>query len=454
MTQAELDTATLIRCLSEHLETSKARIASLESKLAADNNLFADLRRCLTVASCDWDLSLADIAARRMQECKTALELRDAGLAALAGLQVELDAKKAENERLRAERDSDLSALSGLYRHLGAEPGDNNLYDLASKRMRERDEAQRERDCERCLRVDAEKSRDAMKVHTEGAEAARFEAERERDAARQMLAKLEWLGSYCRLCNGMKPRVDSCLPSVYGHKPDCWFAKQQTGAAIPADTMKAGATVLVTASFKPDLSAVELTRVRVEQPPVGPKFKPGQEVRVAGFSEYYAKGRIEAAALVDDCWHYTIARLNASRLYGIVESAISGQGPAPKFAVGEWVTWSIDRICGRHESDFAIEARWFDRVWSYRHPDGREVREHEIVAQTPLHKHRFGKECVFLGRYNEVLDLWWRVSDGAIAIDFGNDDSSWHFNGGWVGPRSLPAVDEARRRAKLRGLIK
>lgn len=177
-----------------------------------------------------------------------------------------------------------------------------------------------------------------------------------------------------------------------------------------------------------------------------PKFKVGQKV-IWG-DRIYEVNRREWCSIGRGVWTY-----GAADSPGLMHEP--DLKPAPKFAVGEWVTRDFDRICGKHEADFEVKALLADESgkWKYLHPDSRVVAEHELTAQTPQHKHDCAW-CVFLGRDGDV-DLYF---DAKNHFDRGAFTYVAKFYTGHAPvsdvPSPAPYVNEARRRAVARGLVK
>ncbi len=320
----------------------------------------------------------------------------------------------------------------------------------------------------------------------------------------------------CPICNGLQPDEDvirSFKGTQIGHKPECWFAKgkaapiekspslqqrttKQTvydhwldaavytlmgvdwpgGTSITVKTdrpLKPGASFVyepargiwrlvdkeparcslcwrpdVTGKAHPYARCKERDDREKELARSEPKFKVGQKVCVHGADIQWG---ITAAE-----WNGTEWRYEGPNGWWWAECKIV---PAPKFAVGEWVTRKYRSALPGVE----IERReWRSGI---THPAGGWLYswgssggcdwEDDLTAQTPQHKHDCAG-CVFLGRLGEA-DLYYCQGpcDGqmaaTVAVLFPGRARSI------TRREALFATKdhiEARRRAVARGLVK
>jgi hypothetical protein len=177
-----------------------------------------------------------------------------------------------------------------------------------------------------------------------------------------------------------------------------------------------------------------------------PRFKVGEKVHSSAFGTL---GEVINRQFVPNLgWRYGVTgNLSASEL---------DLKPAPKFAVGEWVTFRDQR----HGE--VIKREWANGRWRYEVDAKSAVivtPEPALTAQTPQHK-QCGAGYVFLGRMTNAIDTdWdlWFVKDGspfvpgpALASDAGDE-----FHLASDGDKQTrPELIEARRRAIARGLAK
>ncbi len=180
MTQPYLDTATLIRKLTEDLEASKAQCAQQERVAKLKFDAIAGERDCQKRMANESDVLLHKTLSDRDDARHTIVRLT------------------SDYERLQASYRLEQSQAAGWLRSLN--------------------EARQERD---------------------NAIANSVVIERGRDQAREQLAKLEWssirrpdsggpLSTCCPICQGVKPghEVGSAFKrEQVGHQSDCWFAK-------------------------------------------------------------------------------------------------------------------------------------------------------------------------------------------------------------------------------------
>lgn len=448
MTQPEETTAALVARLHEENRiaySELARLTHIGAQEAAERERLKRER--------DEQRARADKAERWLKHTSEREMKLDADLAKAServqGLANELDQERLKSQALlkfkniwldrctkaRKERDEFRASHAALDR-------------LLAERTRERDEARAEslqaglvgrEMAENLDAVTAEcvKAQDLAQRHSQDCERAL----RERDEAREHLTKLEWAGlckddrggpltACCPICQGVKPghEVGSRFaPEQVGHRPDCWFAKQR--ATIPAGTMAADSQVRISAEFKPEFARPE------------PRFKVGEKV-----------------VTESQPWTITkVVRFNCGPWWyegdGDTRWQEAAVKPAPKFAVGEWVTW--------HNVDGEIAARrWSTDLsqWEYA-LGGTHITEAHLTAQTPQHK-QCGAGYAFLGRMTNATDTdWdlWFAKDGslfvpgpALASDAGNE-----FHLASAGDKQTrPELIEARRRAVARGLVK
>lgn len=166
-----------------------------------------------------------------------------------------------------------------------------------------------------------------------------------------------------------------------------------------------------------------------------PKFKVGQKVELGGATWI--------VLTVHGDGNYTIN--NDGRWVYAHENDLK---PAPRFAVGEWVTLTgFGGGLAAEVTSFGFRKEFHEWRYELKRADGRLVstwREGDIEAQTPQYKHDCSG-CVFLGRY-AAFDLHWH--NGGAVYRYGvhiHDAGS---------KQDSEAGREARRRAVARGLVK
>lgn len=178
-----------------------------------------------------------------------------------------------------------------------------------------------------------------------------------------------------------------------------------------------------------------------------PRFKVGEKV-------VHERGSGEVCGMFwsqADGWQYQLRSEQPLRIGWPRESSLK---PAPKFAVGEWVTH-------RYGPGEVLSRQWSNGFgcWSYQVTGIMSEVETGLTAQTPQHK-QCGAGYVFLGRMTNAIDTdWdlWFVKDGspfvpgpALASDAGDE-----FHLASAGDKQTrPELIEARRRAVARGLVK
>ena len=270
--------------------------------------------------------------------------------------------------------------------------------------------------------------------------------------AREQLAKLEWsafrrpdcggpLSVCCPSCQGVKRghEVGSAFKrDEVGHRPTCWFAKKKAAK-------EAGSNDKAERYPFPKRAGIGEVTVTVGEPArPEPRFKVGEKVKDFTGQIWNIDGaEFRTNPLYGPAWWYF---WNNGRNAWTKETALERvDKPAPKFAVGEWVTHG-DKA-GEIIERYAAEGSWI-----YKLSDAPAIGhwEQTIIAQTPQHKHGC-KGSIFLGRH-EGFDLWWRPTmrevvavDPAVAYYYSVDGELLSRN---------PLAIEARRRAVARGLVK
>jgi hypothetical protein len=181
-----------------------------------------------------------------------------------------------------------------------------------------------------------------------------------------------------------------------------------------------------------------------------PKFNVGDMVCSDQKDPWRVMRRDWTAKGGDPGWYYG----NPFGLW-VRESAIK---PAPKFAVGEWVThkiWGNVEVSKREWEVRPIEKPGGMWVYSFTNLPSIRTWEADLTAQTPQHKHDC-KGCVFLGSYRHGYDwdLWVRPWDAALGTNNGHS-VCWWISGIPIAASGTasPEYVEARRRAVARGLV-
>lgn len=318
------------------------------------------------------------------------------------------------------------------------------------------------------------KQRDSLQWHNDqnymrGKEAMlRMDGARsELQACREQLAKLEWVpgpraSQQCQLCDQIEPRVGkrAGFPAEsIGHKPGCWFAKKGPDKTktrpmfsmpdIPIDREMERLTADLHRHLKDhgigseydvkasdDGLALIFTKRSATPARPEPRFKVGDRV--------WAHGKTHTIA--SSLWHALFSFWSHRMETGETVSDHDLK-PAPKFAVGEWVTHK--RGAGE-----VIKACSEDGSWIYNLSDVPQIGHWEdgLTAQTPQHNHDC-KGCVFLGRM-DAGDLYWTTTHyrdpGLLMVGRFGQQSFWPS----YSNSTEPELIEARRRAVARGLVK
>lgn len=361
---------------------------------------------------------------------------------------------------------------------------------LLAERTRERDEA---RACygSVCAQLSEQKQSYAKLLDF------RDRLTRERDNAREQLAKLEWAGPWlnaspelpgydrgpaaptCIECRGVKPekRILGNFPAAdIGHRPTCWFAKKDKQVTIPAKTLKAD-DVAFCVRFRTD--GLPGTAIVMKQETVSVTVTESEPARCSLCLEPDVTGKPHPHARCKDrdsstreparpeprfrvgekvIWRDKEAVITWAEWFPPVRVWCYGSTyssspmpepelkPAPKFAVGELVT------LGGGEAGEIRSREWTMNRWHYRVND-LLCAEHCIAAQTPQHKHDC-KGGVFLGRMGNKDLYYSTVGSGFVGgpwlVVIGN--RLYHECN--IDRPTGPEHDEARRRAVARGLVK
>lgn len=252
---------------------------------------------------------------------------------------------------------------------------------------------------------------------------------RERDEAREQLAKLE-----CRTRPAHWRTLDRLAWREMHGLYESFLCQGAKIKPVPCSLC-----LQPDVTSKPHPHARCANHAASEPSSTEPRFKVGQ--RVVETAIAWEVGEILLGAYE---WWY-----RAPGSTWVEESKLK---PAPKFAVGEWVTF--DGYTGEIKSySWGLSSRteWIYDVLSagvFGEPCLQWRRgEHALTAQTPQHKHDC-KGCVFLGRMGEA-DLYLEGDKRTLRAVYSSDGCCISCTAAMG-----PDLTEARRRAVARGLVK